>query len=422
MNLTRWILISLAANAVLGVICFRPDALKRATVRQTTTANGLTNTQRRTVNRVIEVAAPAEIVRLDWKKIESPDYHEYITRLREAACPEQTIRDIIVSDVQKLYAQKWRAGRQSPPKTEWVYWQGDKRNDWERKYYNPAQRADAILKGRLQREKEALLEELLGVDEADETFAGQFQDQRQSPLAKLDFLGKEKAMHVRSIQRRWQRLLADFGEAVDFGDGWTPEKHREEKTMRRQMDDEIAEYLGSADKLEFDLRFSDSARNLRNQVSGFNFTEEEFRKLFAIQQSYDRQRLLIDEDPNNKAARKQAAELAKLNQEQLKAALDPERQLEFERSRNYEYSQTIGFAQANDLPREAAGQILEVKTAAQSAILKIQTNNGLSADQKKEILAQMRAETEKTLSGMIGPDNLKVYRSSTGQWLKYDYR
>src|SRR5580765_6134617 len=39
-----------------------------------------------------------------WSEIESPEYRTYIANLRRAGCPEKTIRDIIVADVNDLYA------------------------------------------------------------------------------------------------------------------------------------------------------------------------------------------------------------------------------------------------------------------------------------------------------------------------------
>src|SRR6476620_576439 len=41
-----------------------------------------------------------------WSEIESPDYRTYIANLRRGGCPEKTIRDIIVADVNDLYADR----------------------------------------------------------------------------------------------------------------------------------------------------------------------------------------------------------------------------------------------------------------------------------------------------------------------------
>ena len=41
-----------------------------------------------------------------WREIESPDYPTFISNLRGIDCPEQTIRDIIIADVNALYSLK----------------------------------------------------------------------------------------------------------------------------------------------------------------------------------------------------------------------------------------------------------------------------------------------------------------------------
>ena len=45
-----------------------------------------------------------------WEAVEAPDYKQYIANLRAVGCPEQTIRDIIITDLDRTY------GRVSIPK------------------------------------------------------------------------------------------------------------------------------------------------------------------------------------------------------------------------------------------------------------------------------------------------------------------
>jgi len=42
--------------------------------------------------------------RINWASIESTNYHTYITNLRAIGCPEETVRDIIITDISKLFA------------------------------------------------------------------------------------------------------------------------------------------------------------------------------------------------------------------------------------------------------------------------------------------------------------------------------
>src|SRR5882724_11186316 len=41
-----------------------------------------------------------------WQEVESADYPAYVANLRAIGCPEQTIRDIIIADVNALYARR----------------------------------------------------------------------------------------------------------------------------------------------------------------------------------------------------------------------------------------------------------------------------------------------------------------------------
>jgi hypothetical protein len=57
---------------------------------------------------------------LNWSALESTNYVTYIERLTAFGCPEETIRDIIIADITKLYAERKAALRaQLPPPKYW---------------------------------------------------------------------------------------------------------------------------------------------------------------------------------------------------------------------------------------------------------------------------------------------------------------
>src|SRR2546427_9193911 len=53
-----------------------------------------------------------------WREVESDDYPTYIANLRDIGCPEQTIRDIIIADVNGLYTRR-RALEIVTPEQQW---------------------------------------------------------------------------------------------------------------------------------------------------------------------------------------------------------------------------------------------------------------------------------------------------------------
>src|SRR5436190_12514320 len=48
-----------------------------------------------------------------WKMIEASNYENYVRNLRAVGCPEKTVRDIILAEIQKTYAVKCAAVRLS---------------------------------------------------------------------------------------------------------------------------------------------------------------------------------------------------------------------------------------------------------------------------------------------------------------------
>jgi hypothetical protein len=59
-------------------------------------------------------AAPEPAQKFQWSQLESTDYHTYIANLRAIGCPKQTIQDIIVADVDSLYALRRAQLQQGP--------------------------------------------------------------------------------------------------------------------------------------------------------------------------------------------------------------------------------------------------------------------------------------------------------------------
>src|SRR5438045_4083586 len=108
----RWrvlLILSLAANAVLalGLLHFARSA-----------SSSSNTTMAEETNPIIRTNVELRHQFLSWSHVESPDYAVYIANLRSIGCPEQTIRDIIIADVNALYARR-KATEVITPQQEW---------------------------------------------------------------------------------------------------------------------------------------------------------------------------------------------------------------------------------------------------------------------------------------------------------------
>src|SRR5947207_2181457 len=91
-----------------------------------------------------------------WASVESPDYREYIANLRAIGCPEETIRDIVIADVNKLFGS--RIAALYPTAKDYKFWRVEDRAAREE------DRAREQKRRQIDKEKRALIKELLGID------------------------------------------------------------------------------------------------------------------------------------------------------------------------------------------------------------------------------------------------------------------
>src|SRR4051812_43050063 len=94
---------SLAINALLaGMIVL----LSRDSMRQFSDANVVVQGRAADVPKVYKTNVVVRRQPFTWNEIESTNYPAYIANLRRIGCPQKTIRDIIVADVNDLFAER----------------------------------------------------------------------------------------------------------------------------------------------------------------------------------------------------------------------------------------------------------------------------------------------------------------------------
>lgn len=103
MNTKPLLILSLALNVVFGVVIITTLS------PETDSTLGLSGTGNYSESPLGQVATNSQQVvtntvvkQMTWETVEAPDYREYIENLRNIDCPEETIRDIILADVNKL--------------------------------------------------------------------------------------------------------------------------------------------------------------------------------------------------------------------------------------------------------------------------------------------------------------------------------
>jgi LysM repeat protein len=374
----RWrviALVSLGVNIALAAawLCFAP---RRAAQAPAAALDQSATNQ----------AKPNIILRrqlFSWREVESADYPTYIANLRDIGCPEQTIRDIIIADVNQLYARR-RATELVTAEQQW----------WRSEPDANIVRA-AVEKAReLEDERRALLTRLLGPNWETGDLVSIPRPSRPGVVLDGPVLGALPADTKQAIQnvsvRSQDRMQAYLDAQRRAGKEPDPV---ELAKLRQQTRDELAGLLSPPDLEEFLLRYSQDANDLRaafGQLRFFNPTPDEFREVFRATDDLDQRiQLLADAtDPGSLAARKA---LEDQRENAIKIALGPERYTEYQMLQDPLYRDAVAAADEAGTP-EAAQSIYAINLAALAEQNRIRGDTNLTADQKSIELKQLEME------------------------------
>ena len=318
-----------------------------------------------------------------WQQIESSDYSTYIANLRDIGCPEQTIRDIIIADVNQLFSRR-RATELTTAEQQW----------WRSEPDSNVVRAAAEKLLQLENERRTLLTRLLGVAWETGDLVSLPRPSRPGVVldgATLGSLPDETKQAIQDVSRRSQDRMQAYLDAQRSA-GKEPDPAGLAK-LRQQTRDDLARLLSPPALEEFLLRYSQNANDLRSQFGQlrfFNPTPDEFRDVFRATDTLDQRiQLLADAtDPGSVAARK-ALEAQRDNA--IKVALGPKRYEEYHLLHDPVYRDAVETAEEAGTP-EAAGTFYAIKLAALAEQNRIRGDTNLTADQKSVELKRLELE------------------------------
>lgn len=337
------------------------------------------------VGTVLSADDPAVInaIVFHWDDIESADYRQYIANLRAVGCPEPIIRDIILADVNQLYAARVRAVLNPQLK---AYWQ-------KPDFKNPGPEQLKQLMA-IDREKGAVFQDLLGFKASQQELIDTIHLQLQGSELQLLFLPPDRraaaltALHEADFETREM--------ALQFQGRYSTERER------KLWDEKVALLAGvlSPDELaEFKLRNSQTGQMLRLELEYFKVTPEEFKTLFATREAKaDGKRVSLDL-LNRTAAT-----------EEVRKLFGEERAKEFERVTDMFYLNTRRSAEEQGVPLERIEQAWQVTRDARMAADQAAKNANLSDEERMRQVRALQKQADARLTELLGDKASRAVR------------
>lgn len=360
---------------------------------------------------IVQTVTNTAVQKIDWRMVESADYRQYIANLRAIGCPDETIRDLITADVTKLYDGRFKALRPGGT-NKFEYWKPGMAMFKEMADETQVEKRQA-----LSREKRALLTELLGSAPEEKPdmmamFGGGNPFERM-----LDFLPSGKQAQAIEIEQKFAAKLMKSMDGGGFGDA---DGMKNMLKVQREKEAELAKVLTPAELEDYNLRMSQTANMMRFQLTSFDPSEQEYREVFKVKKKFDDEFGFAGIPPTDKAEREKYDAAKKELETQIKQTLGEARYTDYERAQDYVYQGLYRFTEKQQLGRDAANKVFDMKKVAEEQAKKIRNDSALSSEQRQAALAGIRSETETAVTGVLGAQGYEAFKkaSQASNWLK----
>ncbi len=330
-----------------------------------------------------------------WSGLEPGNPATLLADLRRAGFPRKIADAVATAEIRAQFDPRRKALDLKEPD----------RPFWEAEVQDPKMRA---ARQEITREEEQAIKNLIGSDfYRDDDYAATLQ--RRFPGLSADKLAQLENLCTQRNQQVAELYATLRGDSAEVDKQLGRAEAEFDKAERAQR----AGILNPEELRDYDLRMSPAASVLRNGLSGFNPTEEEFQALYNLQAAF-MDRL----GPPSSATREDILQAQQGLGEQIQAALGDERYADYKRSMNESYQQTFRLVTRLNLPAETANEVWAIQQDVQPRMSRLQNNDELSTAETAQQLTALADETKARITAALGDRGFEAYRQYGGSWMQ----
>jgi hypothetical protein len=341
-------------------------------------------------------AAIANLASFNWSQLESSDYHQYMANLRGVGCPEETVRDLIIAEVDKMFAPRFAA----------LAGESQTFQHWRRR--SKASENLVTQLRALQDERKALLRELLGIDEGPYAKWANADVARLQEEGKYAFLSAEKQAQVRAIMEKYQKQI-DGGQSGR--DGFSLSGGDETKRLREQRQQELAQVLSPEELKEMSLRDSNAADSVRSRFGNLDITEDEYRKLYDLRKAYEDKVGAVADNSDPERMRQRSDARRELD-EAYRNVFGEERWNDLQKQQDPTWRGLTQVAQQNNLGQSVIDQAYQYQRQTGEQVMRAIEDRSLSREQREALVQQLTGEYDRTLQGILGDQAFQQFKQT----------
>lgn len=264
----------------------------------------------------------------------------------------------------------------------------------------------------MDREERDAAKELLGSDYED---TNQIMSDLLYSRQQFDPVPPAKLDSVKGVLAQYNDLRQDFYASLANG-AYSQEDRKKLTALDQEQHAALAQILSPDELAAWDLRNSNSASSVRYRMNNFDGTEQEFLAIYNAQSAYDARFGPMYSRPSEDEMKARSAAQNDM-ENQIKAALGPDRYAEYQKTNDYNYQQTTMLVTRLNLPPETTGQVYSIQQDTQKQATALRQDTSLSAADRAQQLAALADSAEAKIGTILGPDGATGYKQYGGQWL-----
>jgi hypothetical protein len=214
--------------------------------------------QRGAARAALRLTEAPRVVPFDWRQVEAPDYKQYIDNLRAIGCPEKTIRDIVVADVNDLFSSRLASVTNT---NQYQY--------WRKEPVSRSEEQERQVRELCAQKREVLKTLGMGTPDFTDLLGEAFRGNLEELDLQLAFLPEFKRQQIKDA------LFQQAQQEVTGGQDAARQAAIEQQAQAR-----VESLLTSEELKEYELRCSTDAHQLRTVLDAVGLTEQEFRIMF----------------------------------------------------------------------------------------------------------------------------------------------
>ncbi len=341
--------------------------------------------------------------RFHWRQLASTNYDEFVANLRAVACPERTLRDLIVGDAWRVYAV--REEQAVPEEPFWV--SGQRRTAADRRH-------EAELRA-LKMDLTATLHRLFGITWSPELERDILEDEQAICRVLLGDVTEEQFERAAALLLSVEELKDDV--RWQCRSILLEEDYAELRQRRDAMEQELQAILSPAQFEEFSARASVLELIFRGDaLQELKPTAGEMRQIaLATTAMRPLGWKILDLDDTETSEQTNAAE--RNFESRLRMILGEQRFAEFQLLQDGNYRQIRSFTQQQQLPDETTRKLYAIRQLAQEEAKRLRGDPELDAKARTQRLEAMTTDVAREVGALLGPKLLGDYLRQGGNWV-----